>query len=65
MLKKVYYGGTEKEWEKVVIGGNNNPLLLAEIIYNEIKPGIMSFEKAFEGSYTYVDESGKELVRKA
>ncbi len=33
-LETVYFGGTEEEWNAISVGGDNDPLLNAEIVFN-------------------------------
>ena len=49
-LNKIYYKGTEKGWNEIIIGDNNSPLNPATLYYfSEIDPG--------EGNYwRYVDD---------
>lgn len=57
-LTTVYYEGTEEEWNKIIIGSDNEPLLNAEIIFAQKNP----IEEAVEGTELTIGTIGEKTV---
>lgn len=60
-LKRVYYEGTAKDWDKIKIGINNIPLLNAQKYFNATVSGASLFGESIDENETEIEQNTKKI----